>query len=127
MIGKYDNQINRDLDVYTIAFQAAMEIYDLTKNFPIEEKYSMTDQMRRASRSVCANLAEAFRKRKYPKSFIAKLSDSEAEGAEIQTWLEFALTCNYINTEKYQELYIQYDSVIGKLVKMSLQPEKWQY
>ena len=87
----------------------------------------MTDQMRRASRSVCANLAEAFRKRKYPKSFIAKLSDSEAEAAEVQTWLEFALTCNYINTEKYQELYIQYDSVIGKLVKMSLQPEKWQY
>ncbi|MEI6695831.1 MAG: four helix bundle protein [Bacteroidota bacterium] len=118
---------HRDLDVYTIAFQAAMEIYDLTKNFPIEEKYSMTDQMRRASRSVCANLAEAFRKRKYPKSFIAKLSDSEAEAAEVQTWLEFALTCNYINTEKYQELYIQYDSVIGKLVKMSLQPEKWQY
>ncbi len=118
---------HRDLDVYKIAFQAAMDIFVLTKDFPVEEKYSMTDQIRRASRSVCANLAEAFRKRKYPKSFVAKLSDSEAESGEVQTWLEFALACKYINEEKYQELYNQYDNVIGKLVNMSLQPEKWHY
>lgn len=118
---------HRDLDVYKIAFRAAMEIFILTKSFPVEEKYSITDQIRRSSRSVCANLAEAFRKRKYPKSFVAKLSDSEAEAGEVQTWLEFALACKYINEENYQELYSQYDKAIGKLVNMSLHPEQWQY
>lgn len=81
---------HRDLDVYNIAFEAAMEIFNLTRNFLKEEKYSLTDQIRRSSRSVCSNLAEAFRKRKYPKSFVPKLSGSEAKSAETQVWLDFS-------------------------------------
>ncbi len=81
---------HNELDTYKLAFESAMTIYNLTKKFPIEEKYSLVDQIRRSSRSVCANLAEAFRKRKYPKSFIAKISDSEGEAAETQVWLEFS-------------------------------------
>jgi four helix bundle protein len=104
-----------------------MSIFQLTKSFPKEEKYSLTDQVRRSSRSVCANLAEAFRKRKYPKSFIAKLSDSEGEAAETQVWLEYALRCEYIDKEQFELLYAECEQVIGKLVNMSLQPEKWAY
>ena len=118
---------HRDLDVFNMAFEAAMEIFDLTRNFPKEEKFSLTDQIRRSSRSVCSNLAEAFRKRKYPKSFISKLSDSEAEAAETQVWLDFSFKCNYIDKETYDRLYNKYDNIIGKLVNMSLQPEKWVY
>jgi len=118
---------HNDLDVYKLAFEAAMEIFELSKDFPKEEKYSLTDQLRRSSRSVCSNLAEAFRKRKYPKSFVAKLSDSEGEAAETQTWLDFALSCRYIDELNYQALYEKYNNIIGKLVNMSLQPEKWSY
>ncbi len=118
---------HKELDVYQLAFEAAMKIYELSKNFPKEEKYSLTDQIRRSSRSVCSNLAEGFRKRKYPKSFVAKLSDSEGEAAETQTWLDFSLRCEYIKEEDYTELYETYDHIIGKLVNMSLQPEKWSY
>lgn len=82
-----------------------MDIFKLSKSFPSEEKFSLTDQVRRSSRSVCANLAEAFRKRRYPKNFISKLSDCEAEAAETQVWLDFALACNYINQETYEKLY----------------------
>ncbi len=92
---------HRDLDTYKLSFEAAMEIFELTKSFPKEEKYSLTDQIRRSSRSVCANLAEAFRKRKYPKHFISKLNDSESEAAETQTWLDFSLKCNYINKSEF--------------------------
>lgn len=87
----------------------------------------MTDQIRRSSRSVCANISEAFRKRKYPKSFVSKLSDAETEAGEVQTWLDFALACNYINNEQFQIFDDEYDKVIGKLVNMSLHPEKWQF
>ena len=118
---------HKELEVYQLAFEAAMKIYELTKNFPKEEKYSLTDQIRRSSRSVCSNLAEGFRKRKYPKSFVAKLSDSEGEAAETQTWLDFSLRCEYIKEEDYTSLYETYDHIIGKLVNMSLQPEKWSY
>lgn len=118
---------HKELDVYKIAFDAAMEIFELTKSFPKEEKYSLTDQIRRSSRSVCSNAAEAFRKRKYPKSFISKLSDSEGEAAETQVWLDFSLACKYINQETYNSLYEKYDHIIGKLVNMSLKPEKWTY
>jgi four helix bundle protein len=118
---------HRDLDVYNMAFEAAMEIFHLTRNFPKEEKYSLTDQIRRSSRSVCSNLAEAFRKRKYPKSFVSKLSDSEAEAAETQVWLDFSFKCSYIDKETYDKLYNKYDNIIGKLVNMALQPEKWSY
>lgn len=118
---------HKDLDVYNMAFEAAMEIFHLTRNFPKEEKYSLTDQIRRSSRSVCSNLAEAFRKRKYPKSFISKLSDSEAEAAETQVWMDFSFKCGYIDKESCDKLYEYYNNIIGKLVNMSLQPEKWVY
>jgi four helix bundle protein len=118
---------HRELDVYKLSFETSMKIFEFTKNFPKEEKYSLSDQIRRSSRSVCANLAEAFRKRKYPKSFVAKLSDSEAEAAESQVWLEFALACGYIKSEIYKLLNKEYENIIGKLVNMSLQPEKWSY
>ncbi|MFZ6033688.1 MAG: four helix bundle protein [Melioribacter sp.] len=116
-----------ELDVYKISFNTAMTIFELTKTFPEEEKFSLTDQIRRSSRSVCSNLAEAFRKRKYPKSFIAKLSDSEGEAAETQVWLDFSLKCKYIGQDDYNKLYQNYENIIGKLVSMSLQPEKWSY
>ena len=118
---------HQELEVYQIAFKAAMSIYHLSKNFPKEEKYSLTDQISRSSRSVCANIGEAFRKRKYPKSFVAKIIDSEGEADETQIWLEFSLACEYINQATYDNLYKQYDYILGKLVNMSLQPEKWSY
>jgi four helix bundle protein len=110
-----------------MAFKAAMEIFELTKGFPKEERFSLTDQIRRSSRSVCGNLAEAFRKRKYPKSFVAKLMDSEGEAAETQVWLSFSRQCQYIGNTEYDRLNETYDKIIGKLVTMALQPEKWSY
>ena len=116
---------HKDLRVYQAAFLAAMEIYRLSKSFPIEEKFSLTDQIRRSSRSVCAKLAEAFRKRRYPKNFVSKLSDCEAEAAETHAWLDFALACDYITIEDYEKLYKEYDMILGMLVKMIVEPEKW--
>ena len=116
-----------ELEVFQLAFQAAMEIFELTKVFPKEEKYSLTDQIRRSSRSVCANLAEAFRKRKYPKSFVYKLNGCEGEAAETQVWLNFSLQCRYIDQNTHDELQQKYNSIIGKLVNMSLKPEKWSW
>ncbi len=118
---------HQDLDVYKLAFELAMEIFKLSKSFPKEETYSLTDQIRRSSRSVAANLAEAFRKRKYPKHFVSKLSDCEAEAAETQTWLEFSWQCEYIDMDTYKRLNEKYNHVLGKLVNMSLHPEKWVY
>ncbi|HAF30866.1 MAG TPA: four helix bundle protein [Bacteroidales bacterium] len=115
-----------ELEVYKKAFEAALEIFELSKKFPKEEKYSLTDQIRRASRSVCSNLAEAFRKRRYPKAFISKLSDSEGEAAENQVWLEFSYNHSYISLEDFDRLTLVYDHIIGKLVVMSNQPEKWK-
>jgi len=116
---------HKELDVYKLAYRSAMEIYKMSKAFPIEERYSLTDQIRRSSRSVAANLAEAFRKRRYEKAFIAKLSDSEGESAETQTWLDFARDCNYINSEICDKLNQDYEHVIGMLVNMIKAPEKW--
>jgi len=118
---------HNDLDVYKIAFKSAMEIFEITKKFPVEEKHSLTDQIRRSSGSVSANLAEAFRKRKYPKAFVSKLSDSEGEAAETQVWLDFALCGHYIDAPVHQILIENYDQVIGKLVNMSLHPENWTF
>jgi len=118
---------HKGLDVYQMAFRSSMEIFDLSKCFPKEERFSLTDQLRRSSRSVCANLAEAFRKRKYPKFFVAKLSDSEGEAAETLVWLEFSFHCQYIEGDKFTELNAVYEQIIGKLVNMALRPEKWQY
>jgi four helix bundle protein len=118
---------HKDLEVYKMAFNSAMKIFELTKTFPKEETYSLTDQIRRSSRSVCSNLGEAFRKRRYPKAFIAKLSDSEGESAETQIWLDFAISCKYITPDVYDELYSEYENVIGKIVNMSLHPENWSW
>jgi four helix bundle protein len=116
---------HNDLIVYQKAFDAAMQIYEASRTFPKEETYSMTDQIRRSSRSVCANLAEAWRKRRYAKAFISKLSDSESEAAETQVWLEFAVKCNYIERDKAATLYHLYDEIIGTLIGMINHPETW--
>lgn len=116
---------HKDLKVYQIAFDAAKVIHEISKSFPSEEKYSLTDQMRRSSRSVCANLAEAFRKRRYPKNFISKLSDSEAEAAETQVWLDFSESFNYIDKKTHDELLDKYEHIIAMLINMSIQPDKW--
>lgn len=116
---------HEELDVYTIAFNAAMRIFELTKKFPKEETYSLTDQIRRSSRSVCSNIAEAWRKRRYKAAFISKLSDSEAEAAETQTWLDFACECKYLTDSTTKELRTAYDNVIGKIVRMIVNPTPW--
>ena len=116
---------HRDLEVYQLAFECAMKIFEISKLFPKEEKYSLTDQIRRAFRSVTSNNAEAFRKRRYPKAFVSKLNDSEGEAAETQVWLDYSLHCKYIKQNLHDELYQKYDFIIGKLVNMERFPEKW--
>lgn len=115
----------RELRVYQTAMDLAMEIFQLTKLFPPEEKYSLTDQIRRSSRSVCANIGEAWRKRRYKAAFIAKLSDSEAEACETQIWLDFALKCNYLDQEKVTGISQKYDHILSQLVIMINESEKW--
>jgi four helix bundle protein len=117
---------HQDLKVFQMAFDAAMDVFVLSKSFPKEERYSLTDQIRRASRSVAANIAEAFRKRRYPAHFISKLSDAETEAAEKQVWLDFALKCEYIEEQIYADLYQRYDYILGKQVNMSRAPEQWK-
>jgi len=116
---------HEDLIIYQKAFDAAMTIFEVSKQFPIEERYSLTDQIRRSSRAVCANLAEAWRKRRYQASFLAKLNDCEAESAETQVWLKFAVKCQYISTEQGREIYHTYNQVLGGLVNMINHPGKW--
>lgn len=116
---------HRDLDVYRKEFAASMQVFELSKQFPKEEVYSLTDQIRRSSRSVCANLAEAWRKRRYEKSFISKLSDSESEAAETQVWLEFAVECSYMDRDDAAALYQTYNEILGTLVGMINHPETW--
>jgi len=118
---------HKDLDVYLLSFAAGMEIFELSKNFPKEEKYSLTDQIRRSSRSVSGNIAEAWRHRRYPKLFISKLSLSEGEAAETQVWLDYAFACEYIEKSIHQELLTKYDHIIGKLVNMINKPENWTF
>lgn len=115
----------RELQVYRDAMEAAMNLFELSKSFPCEEKYSLTDQMRRSSRSVCANLAEAWRKRRYPKSFVSKLSDAEAEAAETQVWIEFARKCEYLATTRADDLDGRYENIQGKIINMLTHPDKW--
>ena len=116
---------HRELRVYQKAFENAMEIFEHSRKFPKEETYSLTDQIRRSSRSVCSNISEAFRRRKYPKSFSSKLNESEAEAAETQNWLDFALKCGYMSIEVHQKLDEVYEEIIGMLVTMQKHPEKW--
>lgn len=114
-----------ELDVYKRAFAAAMQLFELSKKFPKEETYSLTDQLRRASRSVCANVAEAWRKRRYEAHFKSKLSDSEAEAAESQVWIQFAVECGYLDKEVATPIYVEYDQTIAMLVGMIRDAEKW--
>ena len=115
----------RDLEVYQAAFAAAMEIFEVSKKFPVEERYSLTDQIRRSSRSVCANLGEAWRKRRYEAAFVAKISDCQAEATETQIWLEFAVKCRYLDAEVGGTLYRNYDQVLGQLVNMLKNSSSW--
>ena len=124
---------HQDLRVYRMSFDAAMIIFELSKKFPVEERYSLTDQIRRSSRSVCANLAEAWRKRRYVAAFTAKLNDCESalkdtashKAAETQTWIEFAVKCEYITVETGRELYTTYNQIIGSFVNMIRNPQPW--
>ncbi len=102
-----------------------MQNFELTKRFPAEEKYSMVDQMRRSSRSVCTNIGEAWRKRRYPADFISKLSDSEGEAEETRVWLEIAWRCSYITAKERDELDETYDKILGQLVKIIEHPDQW--
>jgi four helix bundle protein len=117
--------VHQELEVYQAAFAAAMSVFEESKAFPSEEKYSLTDQIRRASRSVCANLAEAWRKRRYPGAFVSKLSDAETEAAETQVWLEFAVRCKYLERGAAAALYRDYDRIIGTIVGMIQHQETW--
>ncbi|MDZ8227512.1 four helix bundle protein [Nostoc sp. ChiVER01] len=133
---------HKDLKVYQMAFDAAMKIFEFSKKFPVEERYSLTYQIRRSdarrlanaslSRSVCANLAEAWRKRRYEAAFVAKLNDCvreacrrQAEAVETQTWIEFAVKCNYLDVELGRELYGIYNRILGGLVNMITDPSPW--
>lgn len=112
-----------DLDVFNRGYEAAMRVFEISKKFPKAEAYSLTDQVRRSSRSVCANLAEAWRKRKYEAHFVSKLSETEA--AETQVWIQFAVGCEYLDREIAKELYEEYDQIIAMLVAMARDSDKW--
>lgn len=115
----------KDLRVWQNAMDLAMRVFEITKSFPSEEKYSLTDQFRRASRSVAANISEAWRKRRYPAAFISKLSDAEGEAAETQTWTEFSRRCRYIDAGIADELDQRCEEILGQLVNMIARPEQW--
>jgi four helix bundle protein len=116
----------KDLTVYKKAFALAMDIFDITKKFPVEEKYSLTDQIRRSSRSICINLSEGYRKRMYPAHFVAKCSDADMENSETLSWLEFAFACKYITENDFAKLNLQAEE-IGKLLNhMITNPEKYK-
>ncbi len=115
----------RDLTVYKKAFSLAMEIFEVSKKFPVEEKYSLTDQIRRSSRSICSCIAEAYRKRNYPAYFVSKTSDADMENSETRVWLDFALACKYISDETRNELESK-SMEIGKLLNHMIEnPEKY--
>lgn len=118
-------QYHWELDVYQMSVESAMRIFEISKKFPKEEIHSLTDQIRRSSRSVSSNIAEAWRRRRYEKAFVNKLNESEGEAAETQVWLEYAVKCKYLNREIGKELHQAYDKIIGKLVSMGNNPKPW--
>ena len=118
-------QGHRDLKVYQLAYKLAMEIFHLSKHFPREELYSLTDQIRRSSRSVAANIAEGFRKRRYPNMLVSKLTDSDGEATETQVWLDFALDCGYMSQDNRDRLTAGYEEVGKMLSGMMAHPEKF--
>ncbi len=115
----------RELRVYQGAMDAAMRVFEATKSFPPEERYALVDQIRRSSRSVCANISEAWRKRRYQAAFVAKLNDAESEACETQVWIEFAGKCRYLDNGTSGELDRLYDHVISQLVRMIDDSPKW--
>ncbi|MBE9223812.1 four helix bundle protein [Cyanobacterium stanieri LEGE 03274] len=116
---------HEQLEVYQVAFDTAMKIFEVSKRFPKEEKYSLTDQIRRSSRSVCANIGEAWRRRRYRGSFLLRLNDAEAEAAETQVWIKFAVKCRYLDVEIGRKLYAQYNQIIGMIVRMINTVDTW--
>lgn len=115
----------KELRVWQNAMDAAMRVFELTKRFPADERYSLTDQFRRASRSVASNIAEAWRKRRYAAAFISKLNDAEGEAAESQTWIEVSRRCSYLSEQDATDLDQRYEQILGQLVSMIEQPEDW--
>jgi len=115
----------KETTIYKKAFSLAMEIFDISKSFPKEEKYSLTDQVRRSSRSVCANLAEPYRKKRYPAHFVSKLTDCDAENSETNVWIDFAFACQHINQETKVSLSEKSDEVGRLLHHMINNPEKY--
>ncbi len=120
-------RLHTQLEVYQESFRCAMQLFEHSKSFPAEEKYSLTDQLRRASRSVSAQIAEAWRKRRYPPAFVSKLSDAEGEAAESQVWIQYAVECRYLDPDVGRDLYACYDRVLGMLVNMIIHREKWTF
>ncbi|HEV2829355.1 MAG TPA: four helix bundle protein [Pyrinomonadaceae bacterium] len=116
---------HRDLKVFQLSYSLAMEIFHLSKTFPREEVYSLTDQIRRSSRSVAANLAEGFRKRRYPNMLVSKLTDCDGEASETQVWLDFALDCGYLSKENHDRLVSGYEEVGRMLAGMIANPKKF--
>jgi four helix bundle protein len=115
----------KDLRVYQNAMEAAMDIFDLTKSFPAEERYSLVDQFRRASRTACSNIAEGWRKRRYKAAFIAKWNDAEGEASETQVWIEFSRRSKYLSEETSAKLDDKYEQIISQLVRMINNADKW--
>jgi four helix bundle protein len=118
-------QFHWQLEVYTLSVEGAMAIFEVSKTFPREETYSLTDQIRRSSRAVSALFAEAWRRRKYKAAFINKLNESEGEAGETQVWLEYAVKCGYVDRSEAKQLHRTYDYIIGKLVRMANEPDPW--
>jgi four helix bundle protein len=116
----------KDLKVYQLAFRTALGIFNLTKKFPADEKFEMVSQIRRSSRSVCSNIAEGYRKKKYPKHFSSKMTDADSEASETCVWLDFARECEYITLEEYQKFTLHYEEVGRMLGHMAMHPEKFK-
>lgn len=120
-------RVHTQLEVYRQSFTSAMQLFELSKSFPSEEKYSLTDQVRRSSRSVSSQIAEAWRKRRYPAAFVSKLNDAEGEAAETQVWIQYAVECKYLDVDAGRELYAGYDRVLATLVGMINHKDKWVF
>ena len=118
-------QGHKDLKVYQMAYKLAMEIFEESKTFPKEERYALVDQIRRSSRGVAANIAEGFRKRRYPNMFVSKLADADGESTETQTWLDFAHDCEYLKKDRHRRLVEGYEEVGRMLGGMMAHPERF--
>jgi four helix bundle protein len=117
----------RDLKVYQLAFRLAMNVFNESKRFPVEEKYSLTDQIRRASRGVAANISEGYRKKQYPNMFASKMADADGEATETQVWIDFANGCGYLSSNRKQELRKRYEEFGRMLGSMIAHPERFNH